>query len=335
MKSGYRILIFGNGRIGRGVFYYLKQDPLIRQVAFFSQGQDIAKYDLLVGALAGGLGTLPLRIALKHKKDLIDISDVEPEFYLKKKRESAHKGIAVVACCGFCPGLINFILGRELAAHNDIRAIEIKAGSLSPQKDYFPFLWCFEDLILEHRIPSWQIIKGKIKKFPPFSGYLREKFFAIEAESYFAQSGFENMMEGLRIKDFSFRVLRPYGFMAFFRYLENEGFLKKDTLAISKKIVERKIKENITLGTIDILTPDKKVTWQMKSSSGPGERLNSMQKITAITPAAMAKSILRGLLKGKGVFFMEELGRDDALFGAVLKENKLRKVEIVKSTRSI
>ena len=123
--------------------------------------EEIKNFDLLIGALPGEVGEKGLRLALKYKKDLIDISDLEPEFYLKKKGDIEREKIMVIPGCGFCPGLVNFILGWERINQEKIREIEIKAGTLSPKKFFFPFLWCFEDSILEHQIPSWQIVDGK------------------------------------------------------------------------------------------------------------------------------------------------------------------------------
>ena len=337
MKRGYKVLVLGNGRIARAATCYLQKNPSVSKVVLepcqsriIPEEKNIAKYDLLIGALPGELGQLPLQLALRHRKNLIDISDVEPQVYIKKSRQAAKKGITIIPCCGFGPGLINFILGRELSKAKGVREVEIKAGSLSPLKNYYPFLWCFEDLILEHRIPSWQILNGKIKKFKPFDGYQKERFFGIEAESYFAQSGFENMMQQLKVNYFAFRVVRPLGFREFFGYLESEGFLKKETMPVTKNIVEKDVLENITLSTIRVSAGKKKATWILKSVSRKGEKLNSMQKITAATPAAMAETILKGKVGRRGVVFMEDLASDEVLFRYLLKENKKAGVTITR-----
>ncbi|MCX5704783.1 MAG: hypothetical protein NTZ92_01800 [Candidatus Omnitrophica bacterium] len=328
MKRSFNILVLGNGRIARAVSFYLGKSRLVKSVTLDSSGKNAAKFDLLLGAFPGDLGTIPLRLALKHRIDLIDISDVEPQVYLKNKRLIESRGITVIPCCGFGPGLINFILGRELADRKNIDTVQIKAGSLSPKPNYFPFLWCFEDLVLEHRIPSWQVINGKTCKFGPFARCQRESFFGIESESYFAQSGFENMMQGVRVKNFSFRVVRPRGFREFFYYLESEGFLTSANMLITKNIVEKDVRDNITLATISLTKKRKKIIWLMKSQSRRKERLNSMQKITAVTPAAMAQALMSGSIKEKGLLFMEELGKDARLFDYLLKANRIEGIII-------
>ncbi len=328
MKRGFNILVLGNGRIARAVSFYLGKSRLVRSVTLDSVGKNVAKYDLLVGAFPGDLGTIPLKLALKHRTDLIDISDVEPQVYMKNKQLIESRGITVIPCCGFGPGLINFILGRELAGRKNIDTVQIKAGSLSPKANYFPFLWCFEDLVLEHRIPSWQVINGKIYKFGPFARCQKERFFGIESESYFAQSGFENMMRGVRVKNFSFRVVRPRGFREFFYYLESEGFLTNANMLTAKNIVEKDVLDNITLATISLMEKRKEIIWLMKSQSKRKERLNSMQKITAVTPAAMAQALMSGSIKEKGLLFMEELGKDARLFDYLLKANRIEGIII-------
>lgn len=307
----FHIGILGNGRIARAAAYYLKKNKTGR-VRFLARAKDAAGCDLLIGALAGELGQQGLSLALKYKKNLLDISDIDPPFYLAKANQIKKAQITVIPGCGFSPGLVNFILGREISLAGKIKEIEVKAGSLSPKKYFFPFLWCFEDLILEHRIPSLQVISGKKVKLPAFAGYRREKFFGIEAESYFCASGFENIFEKARPRNFSCRVVRPLGFMNFLNFLKNYDLMRM------KEILEAKKEDNFTLAEITISAADKKIRWLLKSFSRKIEPLNSMQKITASVPAVTGKLLLEGRIKEKGLLFMEELGKDKALFGALL-----------------
>ena len=330
IKKDFKILILGKGKIGLAAFHYLKKLKAARKVAFFSNEKGIKDFDILIGALPGEVGERSLKLALKYKKDLIDLSDLEPEFYLKKKGEIERKGITVIPNCGFCPGLINLILGWEIANQKNIKEIEIKAGTLSPKKFFFPFLWCFEDLILEHQIPSWQIISGKKIKFAPFSGYQKEKFFGIEAESYFGQSGFDNLINSLKVKSFKFRIIRPFGFFWFFQFLKNQGALTKRNFETTKKILESQKEDNLTVAEIKILTKDKKIIWQMKSFSKKTEVLNSMQKIAGLMPVILAELVLENRIKDTGILLMEEIGKDDNLFKEILEKLKKEGILIKK-----
>jgi len=333
MAKGYNVLIIGDGRIGRAAAYYFRKNNRISHVDFFNSNKDVSRYDLLVGAMPGELGQQCTELALKYGKNLIDISDIDPPFYLKIKKEIEKKGILVIPGCGFSPGLVNFILGHEISSLNKIKEIEIKAGSLSRGEFFFPFLWCFEDLTLEHQLSSEQLISRQSKKFPPFAGYKEEYFFGIQAESYFCASGFENLLDKSKAENFTCRVVRPYGFMHFFEFFKNQGFLRKENFANSKKILEGLPKDNITLGQINITGINKKISWLMKSFSRKDEELNSMQKITAAVPAVIGGFILENKIKGPGLFFMEDLVRNKELFNPVISQIKKHGIYFKKEIR--
>jgi saccharopine dehydrogenase-like NADP-dependent oxidoreductase len=321
MRKKYNIAIIGDGRIGQAVAYYLKKEPFVRKVSFAYNKNILGSCDLLIGALPGRFGKNCLKWALACKKDLIDISDVDAVDYLPYKKDISKKGITVIAGCGFSPGLVNFILGRELSCREKIKRIEIKSGSLSRRKFYYPFLWCFEDIVLEHCIPSWQIVGGKRKKFPPFSRYRKERISGIEAESYLAASGFENILLKKKIKEFTNRVIRPYGFMHFFKFLESYGFLKKH-MQTTKKILEAEKEDNITVSEIAVSYGKEGARWLLKSYAQKKEALNSMQKITASVAVSMAGIMLgedRPAIEKCGLLFMEDLGADKEIFNMLIK----------------
>ncbi len=310
----HRVLIIGNGRIGRAVASYCKRVPSIGGVDFFAAQKNLSSYDLFIGALPGELGEKCLALALRWKRNLLDISDVDPPFYLRHRKAIEKCGILVVPGCGFSPGLVNCILGREAAGHPGAKDIEIKAGSLARTPHYFPFLWCFEDLMLEHQIPSWQIVNGRKIKCQPFEGYRKEKVFGIAAESYYCASGFENVLGKIPVRNFIFRVVRPEGFRDFFLFFNSQGFLSDTNRTFSKRVAEGRAEDNSTFAEIALSAGNKKTRWLVRNFSRRGEALNSMQKITASVPAILAGWIAAGTLKNQGLVFMEELGKDPALF---------------------
>ncbi len=330
MSRKASVAILGNGRIGQAVAWYLARDRRIARVEFVQPGQALgprpgcSRFDLLVGALAGEIGPQCLEAALRWKLDLIDISDVDPPGYFKRQKEIAAAGITVIPGCGFSPGLVNAILGREFARRKGIRDVEVKAGSLSRKEFYYPFLWCFEDIVLEHTIGSWQIVGGARKKFPVFDGYQPEKFFGIEAESYYCASGFENLLKKIKPRSFVVRVVRPKGFRQFFGYLRSYGLLDKDKLAATKAMLEAARRDNITLAQVVVRHAGGLSRWTMNSSSRASDTLNSMQKITASVPAVMAGLLVAGGIAGFSagrkarLLFMDELAQDDAIFTALL-----------------
>jgi len=330
MKFRYKVAVAGDGRISRAVLHFFnRQNRDIRAFPLENE-KDLRNADLITGALAGEIGERCLDLALKYRKDLVDVSDVDPEIYQARGKEIGKSGITVIPGCGFCPGIVNFLLGRETCSPVRVLEIHVKAGSLSPQGDYFPFLWCFEDLILEHRLVSSQIISGRKKRFPAFAGYRREKYFGIEAESYYSASGFENILDKTGARSLTCRVVRPSGFAAFFRFSESYGLFSPERMAESKAFLERIRRANYTLGEVEVVFPGKRIVWFLKSFSAAREKWNSMQKITASVPAAVGRLLLDGKIERKGLVFLEDLAADKTIFQALIDGVKKQGVTIVR-----
>lgn len=334
MTKDQSILILGEGRIAQAVAHYLYLFKCCRNIEFYKpcwKKDKIRSFSLIISCLPGEEAPRGLGLALEYQKNLLDVSDLDPPFYLQRKNEIEKRGILVIPGCGFSPGLVNFVVGKEALSCPKINRVIIKAGSLSPKRNFFPFLWCFADLIQEHRLPSLQIIGGKKIKVKPFAGLEKEYFWKIPAETYYCASGFENLLEKRRFQDFQVRVIRPEGFMNFFLYLENYGFLNEHNLNLSRNILESCRENNYTLASIDFLENNKRrARWQMHTFSKKNERLNSMQKITASFPAAMAKMMFKDKIKKKGLFFVEDLAQDEFFFLEIIKLLQQNKIFIQK-----
>ncbi len=335
LKSPSRssVLILGDGRIARAVAALVRSLSCVRRVAFFSPSQHVGDFDLLIGALPGELGQQGVRLALEFGKDLLDISDVDPPFYLRHRRAIDKAGITVIPGCGFSPGLVNALLGYELSRQAAVKSVEIKAGSLSRTKDYFPFLWCFEDLVLEHRIPSWQLVDGKQKRFRAFAGWQGERFLGIPAESYYCASGFENLLKKFPLRTFTTRVIRPRGFRAFFAYLNNYGFFSKARLPETKRVLEAVRRDNYTLATVSLRGREGQTCWSLQSFSRRQEPLNSMQKMTAALPTVIAEMVLSGALRRQGLLFMDEVALLPGLLPRLLSGVRRRGVSLKRQKR--
>lgn len=332
MKKDFKVLVLGKGRIGQAIAYYLKKNKLARKVAFFSKEGEIKDFDILIGALPSRIAKKGLKLALKYKKDLVDVSAVPIPFYLRFKKEILKKGLKVIPGCGFSPGLVNLISGFESNKLGRINEIGIEAGTLPRGiKFFFPFTWCFEDLIEQHLYPASIIKNGKKINLPPFSGYKKEKLKKIgEFESYFVEE-WSSLPYSLKPKNLSFRVIRPVGFFHFFQYLKNFGFFKKENLSLAKKILTGKQTDNITLALVKVFgifkKKKKEIIWRIFCFAKKNEKLNSMQKITASVPIAILNLLSQNKIKDKGILFMEEIGKDDKLFQEILE--KLKKEEIL------
>ncbi|MCM8791926.1 MAG: hypothetical protein NC826_02095 [Candidatus Omnitrophica bacterium] len=327
MKRSKKITVLGYGKIGYALYYFLNSRF---KVILTDDSRKAKGSSLVLGALPGSVGRSSLELALRCNKDLIDISDTDPQFYIKYKRDIYGSNITVIAGCGFSPGLVNFILGWEFSQKKHISTVEIIAGSLSPKKGYFPFLWCFEDFVSCHNLKSRQLVEGKEIEFDPFSGLRKERFFGIEAETYFFPSGFEYLMRREGLRDFTYRVARPVGFSDFFKKLKENSFFSKDNISLTKKIFDSNREDNITFAIIRLCSDhrNRRTSWLLKSFSKKKEKLNSMQKITSILPVVLTEMLLEGKFLKKGLFFPDDISREEIIFRYVMDKIKNYKVEI-------
>lgn len=336
MKKNLKILILGKGKIGQAIAYYLKKLKAAKKVAFFTKEKEVKNFDVLIGALPSEVAEKGLELALKYKKDLIDVSALPISFYSKFEKEILKKGIKVIPGCGFSPGLVNLIVGFESQNFEKINNIEIAAGTLSQNSDFFfPFTWCFEDLIEQHLYRASIIKNGKKINLPPFSGYRKEKLKEVgEFESYFVEE-WNSLFYSLKPKNISFRVIRPIGFYHFFQYLKNYGFFRKENLPFVEKILTKRKEGNVTVAVIKISgirqKKKKEVIWKVFSFAKKEEKLNSMQKITALVPIIILNLISQNKIKDKGILFLEEIGKNKKLFGEIIKKIKNEKTIILKS----
>ena len=334
MGKGHHVAILGDGRIGQAVFYYFRKMPGIGKVEFLTDDRSLKTVHLLVGALPGELGEKGLKLALKYRVPFLDISDIDPPFYLRQKRAISGKDILVMPGCGLCPGIVNFLLARETRClTGPVEEIEILAGSLSDCDHYFPFLWCFEDLINEHRIPSFQVVSGQKRKFAAFAGYREERYWGIKAESYYCASGFENILDKVKAKNFVCRVVRPRGFREFFLFLERMGYLERENFAFSKKVLEKRQESNYTLAEVRVRTRKEKIIWLLKSHAHRAAPLNSMQMLTASVAVVMGQLFLEKKLSRTGLVFLEDLSGEPAVLSALVKGLKSRGISLTRKKR--
>jgi saccharopine dehydrogenase-like NADP-dependent oxidoreductase len=328
MMKRHNVLIFGDGRIAQAMARALSRWRRIERVQMYTFKQKVSDFDLLVGALPGSQGEQSLRLALQHRKPLLDITDIDPPFYRKHAAAIKQKNITVVPECGFSPGLVNVLLGQLLKTYAPVTHAEVSAGSLTHTPHTFPFLWCFEDLMAEHRLHSGQLIKGRKTHCPPFGGYRQETFWGLAAESYFCASGFEQMMSYPGLRNLTTRVVRPRGYQLFYEQLKAHGFLDKQHFRQTQAVLESQKYDNTSFARLSLRAKNRHFCWEVKSFSSKRERLNSMQKITVSLPVVLARWILDGEFCQSGLVFPENLVQSEERFQALLQGVQKNGVDI-------
>lgn len=322
-----RVAILGEGRIARAV-QTLMREAGEAEGTLVPAGIAPSGFDVLVGALAGGLGPVALEQALATGADLIDLADLDTEEYQDRASLIAARGIAVYPAAGFCPGLVNLLLGHELAREG-VRAIEVMAGSLSSVPNYFPFLWCFEDMVREFDGSSQQVVDGTERVYGAFGGERAERYAGIDAESYLCQSGFENLARQAGLREFTYRNLRPRGFRTFFAYLKEYGAFEPEQIATTKALLERRLHDNLSVAIIKVSRMgdmERQRCITVESWASAHAPLNSMQRVTAAFTVALLRHLRHA--RRPGLTWCEALGGDAGTYTEILSAVRMFGVKI-------
>lgn len=372
----YRILILGSGSIGKAIAKYLADNEAVSNIALFSNNkkelQDAKKdtgsrkirtvlgnifkkkvqpvaqeVDFIFNALPGKIALRGMKLALETRKNLIDVSDIDYAEYIGFHREAMRKSIMIIPECGFSPGLMNLVIGFETSNLQVTENIEVRAGTLAQDREYFfPVTWNVSDMIEEHLLKATLVKNRKRQSVPPFSGYQEERDKKVGIfETYFAE-GLGSLPFTRQARNMSYRIIRPLGFAFFFQYLKNHGFFEDQPLFIQGKkispraytetLLSRSKEDNIALLFVVLQGKKenvrKRIVWKIFSSARKHDKLNSMQKITGLVPTAIFQSFLEGSIQHRGIISMEKIGRDKKVFWGTIRRLREQGISIQRKT---
>ena len=95
-------------------------------------------------------------------------------------------------------------------------------------------------------------------------------------------------------------------------------------------IVSERIDDNISCSVISIIKPGSEIKWTIKAESQKDEKLNSMQKITALYTAGIISLMSENIINMQGIIFSEILGRDKKIFKHILSFLKNNSIKIIR-----
>ena len=312
-----KIAILGDGRVAQAIQYLAAQNSWCELQIFMEPLDHLQSYDVILGALPGCMGRYSLAAALASQRSLVDRADVETAVYEEHENAIETAGISVIPGAGFCPGLVNWLIGHELATQQ-VREVEVMAGSLSSTRNYFPFLSCFEDMAGDFDRSSFQKVNDIESMLPPWAGYREESIGGIAAESYLGASGFENLMRDSGVPTFTFRHLRPRGFQSFFQFLHSYGAFDLSNLAQTKELLEDRLEDNVSLARIRVASDTHVRTWEIQSSTNADSPLSSMQLVTGAFALEMLRLAASGTTQ-PGLIWCEGLAQQTSLTSEIVE----------------
>ncbi|MFN3562438.1 MAG: saccharopine dehydrogenase family protein [Chloroherpetonaceae bacterium] len=311
--------------------------------------QAVKKFDLVIGAVPGFLGFQTARCVIEAGKNLVDISFFAENCFdldeLAKRRR-----VTAVVDCGIAPGLGNIMLGywnKKMQVHSFVCYV----GGLPCERTYpFEYKSPFSpiDVIEEYTRPARLMENGHIVTKPPLSEPEILTFPEIGSLEAFNTDGLRSLLFTMKhIPNMKEKTLRYIGHSEKIKLLQAAGFFSEEELVIhGVKIKPRDFTSQVLFKAWELKEDDDELTLLKieieGTQKGKKKRLryllfdrtdhqagqSSMSRTTGFTCAAVARLVLSGKYKRKGISPPEFIGQDEKNFEFVVSELKKRKVKL-------
>ena len=285
-------------------------------------------FNLVICAVPGSIGFETVRAVISAGKDVVDISffDRDP-FELQELAKMTN--VTTVVDCGVSPGLSNIILGF----HNEWMKIEsynCYVGGLPVKRDWpFQYKAFFSpsDVIQEYVRPARFVSEGKIVIKEALSDSELMEFKDIGKLEAFNTDGLRTLLKTMKIPNMIEKTLRYPGHIELMKVFRESGFFDEEEIEINNNRVKPvdltskllfkhwkpdKDEEEFTILRFVIRGKEadkkKEYTYELLDKFDPETGFTSMARTTGYTCTAVARLMLEGNLKKKGILPPEYIG---------------------------
>jgi lysine 6-dehydrogenase len=363
-----RVAILGGGMVGAAICADLAADGAI-SVAVMDKNEDslakvrarhavetrlvdltapdairecVGGFDLVMGALPGGLGFGALGAVIDAGKTYLDVSFM-PEDATELSPKAKALGVTAVFDCGLAPGLSHMMAGYAAHALDPCERIRILSGGLPVERR-----WPFEykagfspaDVIEEYTRPARSVERGEIVAREALSDPELVDVPGIGTLEAVRTDGLRSLLRALRVPEMQDKTLRYPGHAALMRALRETGLFSKEPLDVPGGRV-RPLDVTAALlfprwtfapGEADftvmrVIATGKRagvattMTWDLLDRCDPATGLLSLSRTTAFPATITARLLLDGrLLLGPGVHPPVVLGREPGFLKTMLAE---------------
>jgi saccharopine dehydrogenase-like NADP-dependent oxidoreductase len=314
--------------------------------------ESVKKFDLVIGAVPGFLGFQTARNVIETGKNLVDISFfAENAFDLDDL--ARQKRVTAIVDCGVAPGLGNIILGYWNKKMK-VESFVCYVGGLPKVRTYpFEYKSPFSpvDVIEEYTRHARLMEHGKLVIKPALSEPEILNFPEIGALEAFNTDGLRSLLLTMKhIPDMKEKTLRYIGHREKIQVLLSAGFLSDNEITLhgvklkpkeftSKILFEAwRLEENeeeFTILKIEIIGNQKGkrkvVQYELFDRTDHDAKQSSMSRTTGFTCTAVARLVLSGKYKRKGISPPEYIGENKACFEFILQELKKRNINLKES----
>jgi len=310
------------------------------------------RFDLVVGALPGGVGYQAAKACIDAKVNMVDVSYM-PQNPLELNADAVEAGLIIVPDCGVAPGLSNMLVGHSVSKLDQIESVHIMVGGL-PQEPVPPLnytiTWSVDDLIDEYTRKVTIVENGKIVEVEALSGLESIEFPHVGKLEAFYTDGLRTLIHTLKVaKSMWEKTVRYPGHVEKIRLLKDLGLFDEESIEVEKlrvsprkvtiKLLEKKlcrpeIKDVLAMKveTVGIKENSKRVyAYYLLDYYDEKHGIAAMARTTAYTASIVAQLLIQKVIRGKGVIPPESVVAEEEIFNKILAELKKRQIKIVAS----
>lgn len=305
-----------------------------------------SSFDLVVSAVPGFLGYKTLESILNSGKHVVDISFM-PENHLELKSLAEQKLVTVIPDAGLAPGLTNLFAGY-FAKSMEADAVHLYVGGL-PVLRKWPFEYkapfSFIDVMEEYtRTARVKFLNQIIEKAPLSEVELMES--SIGTLEAFNTDGVRSMLTNLpEVPTILEKTMRYPGYAEYINVLKSSGFFSNKQitykgvqitpyeftcLVLDSEFKMTQQDEDVVVFKAVGFKGKKRVEYEMTDFYNKSDKFSAMARTTGYVATACVSLILQSKVE-KGMFCLEDLGKNEEIFNFFLEYLKERGVNFRKN----
>lgn len=316
----------------------------------------IAPFDLVVGAMPSMLGFMVLRTVIESGKPFSDISFMAEDAMELDALAKKHNVTAVVDC-GVAPGLANLIIGDCARRLDATENVTFYVGGL-PKNPTWPFQYkapfAPSDVLEEYTRPARLKEDGNVVAKPALSEPEILEFPKAGKLEAFNTDGLRSLLKTIDCPNMKEKTLRYPGHIELMRVFRETGLFRKDEIEVRGQRVRPLDVTTKLMFPMWELQPNEpeftvmrvivegrrgaartRYTYDLFDENDPVTGAHSMARTTGFPCAIVARMILRGEIKEKGVLPPELLGKTPGMLDQVLAELSKRGVTLTNREEAI
>ena len=313
----------------------------------------IKKFDLVIGAFPGHIGFETLRAIISAGKNVVDISffDRDP-FELDELAKMMN--VTAVVDCGISPGLSNIILGF----HNEwmnIDSYKCYVGGLPVKKSWpYEYKAFFSpiDVIQEYIRPARLFKEGKMIIEDALSDQELIEVEEIGTLEAFNTDGLRTLLKTMKIPNMVEKTIRYPGHCDLMKIFRETGFFGEEEIEVNGTTIrpvdlttkllfpfwkpEKNEEEFLFLKLIITGNEEnvrKEIIYEIFDRYDAKTQTTSMTRATGFTCTSVARLVLKGKLKYKGICPPEYIGAIPGDYDTIINMMKQKNINIKMTER--